>query len=496
MRLKVRLTVQREVLEGTVLQQSFVVEFIVRNQQCVDCQAVFRQGSWKSLVQVRQRVSHKRTFLYLEQLILKHGAHRGCLSIEAFRDGMDFYFPDKGKAARFISFLENVVPVRMQTSKKLISTDCKSNIANFKYTNLVEICPLCKDDLVYLPAKLARSLGNISRLVLVKNISNLIHLQDPLSGQTAGLTNDAYWRNEGVLRPLITAARSRLTRYVVLGKEPVVLRANVSKRRTPAKTKSRLARIILAREDDLGARDACHVDELSHLGYLLKAGDVCVGYDLKDTQLVDDEAEAQRSQGKLPDVIVVRKLYGGAAAAAIAGDDATSSAAQQRIWRLQRLEVDVTNTMETNRRGGAAKAKVDEMDVDEEDFMQEVEADREMRQNINLYRSGLAKKPYSMTTSDNENEDAVEDDDDQQVKLDELLDGLALDATPDVDLPDPPLNAEDDHLEFEEGRRALRDGISYVDREAARSVRGKEVAIHVPRLDDGFLQQHKKTEAP
>jgi len=113
MRLKIRLTVQKEVQHGTVLQQSFMVEYIVRNQQCVDCQAEFRQGGWKSLVQVRQRVSHKRTFLYLEQLILKHGAHRGCLSIEAFRDGMDFYFPDKGKAARFICFLENVVPIKV-----------------------------------------------------------------------------------------------------------------------------------------------------------------------------------------------------------------------------------------------------------------------------------------------------------------------------------------------------------------------------------------------
>ena len=99
---------------GTILQQSFVVVFVVRNQQCIECQAEFRQGSWKCLVQVRQRVGHKRTFLFLEQLILKHGAHRGTLNIEAFRDGMDFYFPDKGKGARFITFLENVVPIKVR----------------------------------------------------------------------------------------------------------------------------------------------------------------------------------------------------------------------------------------------------------------------------------------------------------------------------------------------------------------------------------------------
>jgi nonsense-mediated mRNA decay protein 3 len=113
MRLKVRLTVQKEVQSGTILQQAFTVVFVVRNQQCIECQSEFRQGSWKSLVQVRQRVAHKRTFLYLEQLILKHGAHRGCLNVETFGDGMDFYFPDKGKANRFISFLEDVVPTKV-----------------------------------------------------------------------------------------------------------------------------------------------------------------------------------------------------------------------------------------------------------------------------------------------------------------------------------------------------------------------------------------------
>jgi nonsense-mediated mRNA decay protein 3 len=117
MRLKIRLTIQKEVQQGTILQQAFTVNFVVRNQQCLECQSEFRQGSWRALVQVRQRVAHKRTFLFLEQLILKHGSHRGCLSIEVFGDGMDFYFPDKGKAARFISFLEAVVPMKVSAVK-------------------------------------------------------------------------------------------------------------------------------------------------------------------------------------------------------------------------------------------------------------------------------------------------------------------------------------------------------------------------------------------
>ena len=84
MRLKVRLTIQKEVQQGTILQQAFTVAFVVRNQQCLDCQAEYRQGSWKSLVQVRQRVSHKRTFLYLEQLILKHGGKNDHVILQLF----------------------------------------------------------------------------------------------------------------------------------------------------------------------------------------------------------------------------------------------------------------------------------------------------------------------------------------------------------------------------------------------------------------------------
>jgi len=73
-------------------------------------------------VQVRQRVDHKRTFLYLEQAILKHNAHRGCLSIETFRDGMDFYFPDRSKARSFIEFLESVTPMQVSVETRVRAT--------------------------------------------------------------------------------------------------------------------------------------------------------------------------------------------------------------------------------------------------------------------------------------------------------------------------------------------------------------------------------------
>lgn len=81
-RLKLKLTVQKEVGNGAVLQQAMAVTFVVRNQQCDNCAAAFTNNTWTAVVQVRQRVDHKRTFFYLEQLILKHSAHSQCTNIQ------------------------------------------------------------------------------------------------------------------------------------------------------------------------------------------------------------------------------------------------------------------------------------------------------------------------------------------------------------------------------------------------------------------------------
>jgi nonsense-mediated mRNA decay protein 3 len=339
----------------------------------------------------------------------------------------------------------------------------------------VEICPLCKDDLLYLPAKTARHLGNISRVVLVKNISNVIHLIDPLSGQSASMTSEAFWRDP--IRPIITAARSRMTRYVVLGKEPVVLERNVSKRAATRKQRNRLAALTLAKEEDLGVNDVQY-EERSTLGYLMKAGDVCLGYDLTETQFVDDEAEELRATGKLPDVIVVRKLYGGVATG-------EANAAKTRIWRLQRLDVDMAEQTRTAR---GAKKDAEADDMDEEDFMREVEADRDMRVNINLYKSEVLNKMAELSVScENDssplNGDADdEDDDDQKVQLDELLDGLVLDAGPDRDDQQTEVDDKIGGLR-REGEKSAEDSITYIGRDQARQIADKGSAVAISETD-------------
>ena len=120
------------------------MEYIVSSQQCEECTRVAAQNTWKASVQVRQKVAHKRTFLWLEQLILKHNAHANTTNIKEAKDGIDFYYTSRSHAIRMSEFLQSVVPTRVKTSEQLISQDIHSGSSNYKFTYSIEIVPICK----------------------------------------------------------------------------------------------------------------------------------------------------------------------------------------------------------------------------------------------------------------------------------------------------------------------------------------------------------------
>eukprot|EP00640_Fibrocapsa_japonica_P001031 CAMPEP_0113941440 /NCGR_PEP_ID=MMETSP1339-20121228/7345_1 /TAXON_ID=94617 /ORGANISM="Fibrocapsa japonica" /LENGTH=499 /DNA_ID=CAMNT_0000945581 /DNA_START=128 /DNA_END=1627 /DNA_ORIENTATION=+ /assembly_acc=CAM_ASM_000762 len=422
-RLKVKLTVQKEVMNQAVLQQSFVVEFIVRNQQCPECQAAFANASWKAQVQVRQRVGHKRTFLYLEQLLLKHNAHRHCLSIQAYRDGMDFFYAERNQAAQLVDFLQSAVPVQVKRSKKLVSADNHSNIFHHKYTTMVDMVPICKDDVIILPRPLSRNLSEISQLCLVQRVSSSMQLVDPLSCQRAELSTEKYWRH--AFQPVLSS--SSLVEYVVLSSEPIEStqhaaapqprRKKYGSHRGPVKTRGpRLAEVEVARESDLGVNDKRTVC-ITHLGHLLQPGDAVMGYDISTANIPDDLLSNLKKD--LPDVVLVRKVY--------------TKGHAERAWKLRQLEVDFKEE---------AKPREEEQEAaDYECFLQELEGDREMRKQVNLYRAKLKPASAQKEGADAETsaQDGVDMDQDQsedpeKIALEELLEDFTLndaDAPPD-----------------------------------------------------------------
>lgn len=221
-RIRIKLTIEKEAL-NVKLQQAFEVEFVLENMQCPDCARSYTAHTWKAMVQVRQHVNHKKTFLYLEQVILKHGAHTNAVSVTGVSTGIDFGFADRSPALKFAEFMSTVVPTRAKTSKQLVSSDIKSNTFNYKFTISVEIAPICKEDLVYLPAPLAANLGSISPLVLVYRVSNYIYIVDPLRLQIAEISAEKYWKHP--FTPLLTT--DRLVEYTVLDVRPVEVPTDV-----------------------------------------------------------------------------------------------------------------------------------------------------------------------------------------------------------------------------------------------------------------------------
>ena len=296
-RLKVWLLVQGEVDSGATIRQKVIVEFTERSRQCDDCSREFTGGTWKALVQLRQRTDHKRTMLYLEQRILYAGLDRLCLDIGAVKGGgVDFYFKEKSHANAFVDFIGQSVPQRIRSSKKLVGFDTRSNVARHRYTVLCDIAPTCKHDLILLPKHRTQTLE--SPLLLVKRVGSGVRLRSPVNGAEMDLSSEAYWRRPP---PTILSARS-LVEFIILDIE-------LADRANEGRPGLFPAEAMVARASDLGTNDEyCSVR--THLGGLLQPGDTALGYDLARTVVPDAVREdIARAFGRheAPEIVLVRR---------------------------------------------------------------------------------------------------------------------------------------------------------------------------------------------
>ncbi|KAL2011298.1 hypothetical protein VTN00DRAFT_4016 [Thermoascus crustaceus] len=399
-RIKVKITVQQEAFQGTILQQTFEVEYVVATQQCPECQKSYTANTWRASVQVRQKVPHKRTFLYLEQLILKHNAHRDTINIKETKDGLDFFFSQRNHAERMVDFLNSVAPVRVKKSQELISMDVHTSVKSYKITFSVELIPICKDDLVALPLKLARSLGNIAPLTLCYRVGTSINLLDPNTLQTADVPSPIYWRS-----PFKNLADvQELVEFIVMDIEPV----------GQSNGRFYLAEATVARASDMGSNDTTYFTR-THLGGVLHVGDSALGYHLTGTNFNDENFEAieQSSQygSTIPDVILVKKYY------------PRKKKNKSRNWKLKRM---AREEEESSR-----KQDQDRLEADFEMFLRDVEEDQELRSTLALYKAKNTKKSQPQgdrmevegagADEDDEMDEDSEDDGVPKISMDELL---------------------------------------------------------------------------
>lgn len=399
-RIKVKITLQAEVSQGAILQQSFEVEYVVAYHQCPDCAKSYTHNTWRANVQVRQKVPHKRTFLYLEQLILKYGAHRDTINIKEVDAGIDFFFSQRNHAEKFVDFLTSVAPCRTKKSQQLISMDVHTSQKSYKFSFSIELIPICKDDLVALPLKMAQSIGNISPLTLCYRIGTAVNLIDPHTLQTGDVTAPIYWR--APFSPL--ADVRELTEFVIMDIELL----------GPSKGRFVLAEATVRRASDFGANDVEYTTR-THLGALLHPGDSAMGYHLTGTNFNNPELEAienSKFSSTIPDVVLVKKAY------------PRRKKNKSRNWKLRRME------RKEAADAGRKKQSQNQEDMDYETFLRDVEEDVEMRQAMDLYRSSQNKEKKSGTQKmegvENAPAENVEEDEAEAVVEGEDDDGLEV----------------------------------------------------------------------
>ncbi|KAL8699961.1 MAG: hypothetical protein Q9201_005710 [Fulgogasparrea decipioides] len=394
-RIKVKISLQQEAFQGTILQQTFEVEYVVANNQCPDCAKSFTANVWRAVVQVRQKVPHKRTFLYLEQLILKHSAHKETINIKETKDGLDFFYSQRNHAEKFVDFLTSVAPVRTKRSQELISMDIHTSSKSYKFTFSVELVPICKDDLVCLPIKLATQVGNIAPLTLCYRVGTSVNLIDPNTLQTTDVSTPIYWRS-----PFSALADvQELVEFIVMDIEPTGVQ----------KGRFFLAEATVARASDLGSNDTTYFTR-THLGGILHPGDSVMGYHLTGTNFNNPQFEALEESNThssaIPDVILVKKHY-------------ERRKKKARNWRLKRMNKDEGEML-------PRKQDRDRVDQDYEMFLRDVEEDQELRSTMALYKAQQAKKARDamdgVETASVAETEATEADDMPKIDMDELLD--------------------------------------------------------------------------
>ena len=466
--IKLKLTIQKE-LNKSLISTSFIVTFKEDWTQCEDCKKTFTPHIWRAVVQLRQKVNHKRTFLFLEQVILKHKAQNKALNIKEHPEGVDFYFSNRSQANTFCSFIHEFLPCQMKTSRQLISVDEKSNEAEYKETFRLEIAPICQDDLVILNEDNYKKLGSIGPVLLCYKQIKSLKFIDPITFETLDLDNNTYWRYE--LKSEID--RKCLSEFLILNveeeidykklaendKSQRVIKKIVNNRKqkkqkmelddtkssikTNMTNSSKYMELLEKKLEDKKIKivnvkcirnsekeeNKEIIEVRTFLGKKMHPGDVYYGYDLTRINISDENEEfLSKKKGKIPDIILVKKKYNN----------------YKRIFKLKHLKMDVEDENEEseeekeneenienkkNKKKKQKKIKKNKkknknMDKDMDEFLKDVGTNKEMREYIKMYKDDKAIEELNKQLDNLGIDQKDLNDSDVDIKIDELIDDV------------------------------------------------------------------------
>ena len=303
----------------------------------------------------------------------------------------------RNHAEKFVDFLNSVAPVRTKKSQELISMDIHTSSKSYKFSFSVELVPICKDDLVALPIKLAKQIGNIAPLTICHRVGTSLNLLDPNTLQTAEVSTPIYWRS-----PFTSLADvQELVEFIIMDIEPI----------GPQKGRFLLAETTVARASDLGVNDITYYTR-THLGNVLHPGDSVMGYHLTGTNFNNPNFEALEQNSSysssIRDVILVKKFY------------ARKKKSKSRNWRLKRMNKDEGELL-------PKKQDQERMERDFEMFLRDVEEDNELRNTLALYKAQQEKRGKDRmegleSASVAETEETEDGEEVPRIDMEELLD--------------------------------------------------------------------------
>ena len=467
--IKIKLTIQKE-LNKSLISTSFIVTLKEDWTQCEDCKKTFTPHIWRAVVQLRQKVNHKRTFLFLEQVILKHKAQNKALNIKEHPEGVDFYFSNRSQANTFCSFIHEFLPCQLKTSRQLISVDEKSNEAEYKETFRLEIAPVCQDDLVILNEDTYKKLGSIGPVLLCYKQIKSLKFIDPITFETLDLDNNTYWRyelkseidrkclseflilnveEEIDYKKLAEKDKSqRVIKKIVNNRKHKVQKMDLDDTKSSIKTnlsndskymellekklenkKIKIVNVKCIRNSEKEENKEI-IEVRTFLGRKMHPGDVYYGYDLTRINISDENEEfLSKKKGKIPDIILVKKKYNN----------------YKRIFKLKHLKMDVDDENEEsveeekeenneNKKGKKKKQKKikhnknknknKNMDKDREEFLKDVGTNKEMREYIKMYKDPKAIEELNKQMDNLGIDQKDLNDSDLDIKIDELLDDV------------------------------------------------------------------------
>ena len=451
--IKIKLTIQKEI-NKSLFETSFIIEFKIEWTQCEDCAKTFTPHIWKANVQIRQKVNHKRTFLFLEQLILKHKAHKKALFVKEFKEGVDFYFSNRSQANTFTSFIQSMLISKSKKSRQLISVDDKSNTAEYKESTCIDIAPICQDDLVILNKEEYKKLGGIGPILLCYKQGKNLFFIDPVTFEIKMIDNINYWRldlksyiDRSVLQEFLILSCEEEVDYKKLGKNKeknskekmdietksnstitninnISISQSVYSVRYEQKIEENKFKIVNVKCIKNKNKNDDEVLEIrSFLGNKIRPGDIFYGYDLREINLSDDMNDLiKNKKEKIPDVILVKKKYN----------------IYKKIFKLKHINMEVDDEIKKD------KKKMNQKEKDIEDFNRDIGENKELRSQINLYRdeAGIEELNKNLEKLDINDRNNLNDSD-LDIKLEEL-------KFENLNINDDDKNEEDEGEGFEE----------------------------------------------